>query len=111
MTCLARRKAAKLIQREMRCKVFVVMVDGKENLNEQWNNDEHYPGAITDLCDRKNAHYNGGTERSKSVAEHFEKPALFITQVMCVLRCCICGVEVSCTPPAARHACLCECKG
>src|SRR5688500_5616934 len=109
MASLARRQSAELFQREMRCKVFVMMVDGKEHFNQQWNNDEHHPGAITELGDGKYDHDDGGTERSKSVAEHLEKPAFFITQVMCMFRCCICGVEMPCTPPAARHTCLREC--
>src|SRR4029079_8713753 len=90
-------------------------MDPKENADHHGRKDQHNPGSIAEFCDRKNKHDNGCAERAKPIADHLQEPALFITQDMsrfvCSIRRSAIWLKTSRAPPAARHPCLCKCKG
>src|SRR5688572_32380222 len=56
-------------------KVFVVAVNGKEQLDQYGNDDEHHPSAFTEFGDRKDHHDNACTKSAKAINHHFGAPA------------------------------------
>ncbi len=63
-----------------------MIVNGEENFNEGWNDDEHDPGTFTELGYRKYDHHNGCTERTEPIDQHFVFPARLISECGALLR-------------------------
>src|SRR6185503_7929910 len=94
----------------MRCKVFVMMVDGEENGHQQGDQYKNYPGAFAKFGGCKQNHDNRRTDRAESIDNHFVLPARLVFECGTWIYDFHAGSEVSRPPPAARHACLRECK-
>src|SRR5687768_954680 len=104
VTCLAGRQAAELIEREMSGKVFIVAMNGKEQLDEGRDNDEHYPGALAEFGYRKNHHDNPGTHSTKAIDQHFGAPAAFVTEDGSCFNDFFSLFQMTNLPPAPCHA-------
>ena len=98
------RQSTEFIQGEMRGKVLVVMVDGKENLDQHWDNDEHYPGSLAEFGRRKYNHDNRSTHGTKAIDKHLKAPTLVIAQNRSWLNDFLPFFQVTNFPPASCHA-------
>ncbi len=81
-----------------------MMVDGKENFNEQWNDDKHDPGAFAEFGNSKNNHDNRCTNSAKSIDQHLKAPALVVSQYRSWLNNLFPFFKVAALPPAFCHA-------
>src|SRR6185369_10054085 len=79
--------------------------------NDERSQDEHHPRTISKFSDRKDAHNDGSTDRSKTVADHFEEPTFFVVQFMTRSGGCSLRLEMTSTPPTTCHACLGQREG
>ena len=48
-----------------------MFIDRLEDENQAWDQDQHYPGAVTEFGHRKYHHDEGGTNGAKAIDEHF----------------------------------------
>src|SRR5512133_2829094 len=115
MTDVIRRWLAVAIKRECVCYICVMAVNPKKNTDQDRREDENDPGPVTELRDGKDQHDKAGTQRAKSIAEHFDEPVFFVMQFMArmllAVRIRLVWVQSSGTPPAPCHSKLRQRKG
>src|SRR6266498_2800062 len=80
MPNVVRRRLSIVVQRKTIRHIGIMPMNPQEDGDQNRGKDQHKPGTIAKLCDRKDQHDNGCANRTESIAEHFDKPTLVIMQ-------------------------------